>query len=145
MGVYSFLDTQATFTGPSGTYAIGSSSGVAEEGITTAFLAEKDTLTPGADGEIMHSLHGSNAGKWTIRFLKTSATNALLSSSYNTDRASGGSSWGQNTLRLTNTTSGDVVTLTQAAFVKHADLTYATEGGMQEWEFQGKLHVSLGA
>jgi hypothetical protein len=36
---------------------------------------------------------------------------------------------------VSNTVRGDIVTGRQCAFSKHPDLTYATEGGIIEWEF----------
>jgi hypothetical protein len=60
MGVYSFLDVSATISGPGGTFSIGSDAGVAEEGITTAYTGEKNTMTIGADGAGMHSLHAGS-------------------------------------------------------------------------------------
>jgi len=128
------LSTVATFSGPSGSYSIGSGSGNAEEGITIARVGEKNTMTLGADGTPMHSLHGANGAKMSIRLLKTSPVNALLNGSYNTDRQ-GAATWGLNTLVLTNLVSGDVVTCDQCAFTKHPDLVYATEGGFNDWEF----------
>jgi len=134
MGVYSFLDVQASITGPGGAFSLGAGSGNAEEGITTAFIGEKNTLTKGADGSGMHSLHASNAGKITLRFLKTSPVNAQLSAMYNFQKTSSGN-WGQNIIVVSNTQLGDVVSGQQCAFTKHPDLTYAVEGGMVEWEF----------
>jgi len=134
MGVYSFLDVQASITGPGGSFSIGSDAGAAEEGITTAFAGEKNTMTKGAGGDGMHSLHASNAGKITLRYLKTSPVNAQLSQMYNFQKSSSGN-WGQNIIKVSNTVRGDVITGNQCAFTKHPDLTYATEGGTIEWEF----------
>lgn len=145
MGVYSFLDVQASITGPGGAFSIGSDAGAAEEGITTAFVGEKNTMTKGAGGEGMHSLHASNAGKVTIRLLKTSPTNAKLSQMYNFQKASSGR-WGQNVIMVSNTVRGDVVSARECAFTKHPDLTYATEGGTIEWEFDAiQLDELIGA
>jgi hypothetical protein len=134
MGVYSFLDVQASIIGPGGSFSLGSDAGAAEEGITTAFVGEKNTMTKGAGGEGMHSLHASNAGKITVRLLKTSPVNAQLSAMYNFQKSSSGN-WGQNVIKVSNTVRGDVVDGNQCAFTKHPDLTYATEGGSIEWEF----------
>jgi hypothetical protein len=134
MGVYSFLDVQASITGPGGAFPLGSGSGNAEEGITTGFAGEKNTMTKGADGSGMHSLHASNAGKVTLRYLKTSPVNAQLSALYNFQKATSGT-WGQNIIVVSNTQRGDIVSARECAFTKHPDLTYAVEGGMIEWEF----------
>ncbi len=134
MGTYSFLDVQASIIGPGGAFSVGSDAGAAEEGITTAFVGEKNTMTKGAGAAGMHSLHASNAGKITFRFLKTSPVNAQLSALYNFQKSSS-ANWGQNVIMVSNTVRGDIVTGRQCAFAKHPDLTYATEGGMVEWEF----------
>jgi structural protein KPP10_ORF10 len=134
MGVYSFLDVQASISGPGGTFSLGSDAGAAEEGITTAFVGEKNTMTKGAGGDGMHSLHASNAGKITLRYLKTSPVNSQLSAMYNFQKSSSGN-WGQNVIKVSNVVRGDVVDGQQCAFTKHPDLTYAVEGGTIEWEF----------
>lgn len=145
MGVYSFLDVQASISGPGGAFSIGSDAGAAEEGITTAFVGEKNTMTVGAGGDGMHSLRASKAGKITVRLLKTSPVNAKLSALYNFQQASSGN-WGQNVIKVSNTISGDVVSGQECAFTKHPDLTYATEGGTVEWEFDVvKLSELIGA
>lgn len=134
MATYSFLDVQASISGPGGAFPLGSGSANAEEGITTSFAGEKNSMTIAADGKGMHSLHASNAGKITLRYLKTSPVNAQLSALYRFQKA-GSANWGQNVIKVSNTQRGDVVTGKQCAFTKHPDLTYAVEGGLIEWEF----------
>lgn len=134
MGTYSFLDVQASISGPGGNFSIGSSAGVAEEGITVAMIEDKNTMTIGADGEGMNSLHGGNAGSLTLRLLKTSPVNAQLMTMYNSQKASS-ATWGQNVLVVSDTIRGDVVSATGCSFKKIPDLTYAKEGGMNEWTF----------
>lgn len=145
MSTYSFLDVSASISGPGGTFSLGSGSGNAEEGITTAYDGEKNTKTMGADGSGMHSLHASNGGKITVRLLKTSPVNAQLSTMYNFQKTSS-ANWGQNVLKVSNVISGDVVDGNLCAFTKHPDLTYAVEGGVVEWEFDAiELDEQLGA
>jgi hypothetical protein len=43
----------------------------------------KNTMTVGADGEVMHSLHGGKSGTITVTLLKTSPVNKKLSLMYN--------------------------------------------------------------
>jgi Protein of unknown function (DUF3277) len=143
MKAYSFLDTQVSFTGPSGSFSLGAGSGSAEEGITVAMAGDKDTTTPGADGQVMHSLHASDVGTISIRFLKTSEDNALLQAAYTGDKQ-GSATWGQNIIQISNMNSGDVITGQELAFVKFPDLTYATEGGMVEWQLRGIIDQNLG-
>lgn len=131
---YSFLDVQAAITGPGGAFSLGAGAGVAEEGITVSFIEEKDTMVPGASGEAMHSLNASKAARITVRLLKTSPTNALLSAMYNF-QANGAATWGQNTIVVSDVARGDVITAQQAAFAKQPDISYSKEGAMNEWTF----------
>jgi hypothetical protein len=113
---------------------MGAGAGAAEEGITVDMVGEKNTMTIGADGTGMHSLHASKAAKATVTLLKTSPTNALLNALYNTQSASS-ANWGQNLITIGNLATGDSITLQQCAFAKQAKVVYATEGGTMEWEF----------
>jgi hypothetical protein len=83
MASYSFLDVQATITGPGGTFPLGAGAGTAEEGITIEMADDKDTMTMGSDGNGQHNLHAGQSGTITIRLLKTSSTNNKLSVMYN--------------------------------------------------------------
>lgn len=145
MGVYSFLNVQASITGPGGAFQLGAGSANAEEGIKTSFVSEKNTMTIGAGGEGMHSLRASNAGKITVSLLKTSPVNAQLSALYRFQKANS-AQWGQNVIRISDTQRGDICTGKEVAFTKHPDLTYAVEGGTVEWEFDAiTLDELLGA
>lgn len=139
MGTYSFLSVSASINGPGGAFALGQGSGAAEEGITIAMAAEKNTMTPGADGSGMHSLRASNAGKVKVRLLKTSPVNQQLSQMYALQKSTP-ALWGQNVFLLNDSVRGDVVAARECAFAKLPDLTYATEGGINEWEFDA-IHV----
>lgn len=134
MATYSFLNVHASVTGPGGSFQLGSGAGAAEEGISFEMKEEKNTMTIGADGAGMHSLHAGNACKVTVRLLKTSPVNAQLSQLYNSQRQSS-ALWGQNVFTLNDSARGDVVAAKQAAFVKHPNLTYAKDGNTVEWEF----------
>ncbi len=143
-GTYSFLDVQASIIGPGGSFALGSGAGNAEEGITTALREEKNTLTIGADGSAMNSLHAGQGGKITIRLLKTSPVNAQLSQMYNLQKQSS-AAWGLNVISVKNPISGDSIVGTYCAFEKHPDINYAKEAGMIEWDFSvGILEQTLG-
>lgn len=143
MGTYSFLDVVASITGPGGAFPIGSGAGNAEEGISVEMLDEKDLMTVGADGTIMHSLRASNAARVTVRLLKTSPVNAQLSALYNFQRQTT-ANWGQNTLSVSNPVSGDVASMSQVAFARQANPTWAKDGGMNEWIFYGNLNLQFG-
>jgi hypothetical protein len=141
---YSFAAVQATIVGPGGATPLGNSAGAAEEGITTAPKEEKNTMQVGADDSIMHALHAANPGRVTIRLLKTSPVNAILSAMYNFQRSSPGN-WGQNTIVVSDTFRGDICTLSVAAFVGNPALTYDKAGRFNEWVFEGRLIEQLGA
>ena len=142
---YSFLDTQASITGPGIAASIGAGSGAAEEGITVTPSEDIGGMLIGADGAGMHSLYGNKSGNITIRLLKTSPLNEQLSAAQNFQRASG-AAYGQNTISLANTLSGDSITGQFCAFKKVPDLAYAKDGNVVEWEFNVViLDVALGA
>lgn len=143
MSTYSFLNVQAAISGPGGAFNIGSEAGVAEEGITTSQVEEKDLATVGADGALMHTLRASNLGKFTVRLLKTSPYNASLSAMYNLQRTNP-ALWGQNVLTVNDVARGDSESLTQAAFLKQPDVTWDKDGKMNEWEFVGIKDQQLG-
>lgn len=142
MASYSFLNVQATFAGPDGTYPIGSGSGVAEEGITIEMLEDKTDMKVGADGQIMHSLRASNAARITLRLLKTSPVNAQLQNSYNFQK-SNVIFWGQNIIKVSDTIRGDLITATDVAFAKQPVVVYSKDANMNEWQFLGQVPAQV--
>ena len=56
MSTYSFMDVTATLTGPTGSIDLGYGSASSEEGIVVAMGGPKNTMTIGADGEVMPGL-----------------------------------------------------------------------------------------
>ena len=134
MSTYSFLDVQAAITGPGGGFLLGSGEGAAEEGITIAAAGDKSTMTIGAGGDGMHSLHGDTSGTVTVRLLKTSPVNAMLSEMY-AFQTNSSITHGQNVLVLRDIARGDTVSCRNVAFKKFPDLQYAKEGGNVEWVF----------
>lgn len=142
---YSFLDVYAAITGPGGAFSLGSGSGAAEEGITIAPTGDISGMQVGADGRGMHSLYADKSGKVTVRVLKTSPVNLLLQQMYNYQTSSS-SLHGQNTITITDVARGDVITCAQCAFAKAPDLTYAKDGGTNEWTFNAiRIERILGA
>ena len=101
MPAYSFLDVSGTFTGPTGSIELGSGAANSEEGIVVAMTEAKNTMTVGADGEVMHSLHGGKSGTITVTLLKTSPVNKKLSLMYNAQSQSS-ALWGNNIIVLRN-------------------------------------------
>jgi hypothetical protein len=57
----------------------------------------KNTMTIGADGEVMHSLHAGKSGTITVTLLKTSPVNKKLSLMYNAQSQSS-ATWGNNVI-----------------------------------------------
>lgn len=144
MTTYSFLNVAATLTGPGGSIQLGYGAGNAEEGISEEMLEDKDAMTIGADGAVMHSLRAGNGARLTVRLLKTSPVNALLSNLYNFQKASA-ALWGQNVLVVSDIYRGDVLTVTQSAFSRHTPVTYSKDGNTMEWTFFGTIDQKLGA
>lgn len=132
--VYSFLDVAATLTGPGGAIGLGTGAAAAEEGIQVDPASDIDTMQIGADGVGQHTLHADKSGHVTVRLLKTSPTNALLSAMYAFQTANA-ASHGQNTIVINDTNRGDVVTCRQCAFAKAPPLSFGKEAGVIEWTF----------
>jgi hypothetical protein len=132
--VYSFLDVQAAIVGPGGAFSLGSGSGASEEGISIDPSGEISGMQIGADGTGQHSLYADKSGKVTVRVLKTSPINKLLSGLYNFQTASA-ASHGQNTITITDVVRGDVITCRQCAFAKAPNLVYGKDAGTNDWEF----------
>jgi hypothetical protein len=142
MSAYSFLNCQASISGPNGQFNIGNGAGTAEEGITIAMRGDKNTTTVGADGTPMMSLHADKSSTVTVRLLKTSPVNAMLSQMYAAD-SSDSSLWGQNTITVRDSSRGDHSTCRQCAFKKLPDLTYNKEGPVIEWVFESGITDEL--
>lgn len=136
MNVYSFLNVNATLAGPGGVINLAAGAAVAEEGITIEPVEDKNVMTVGADGKGQHSLVASDAASFTVRLLKTSPVNAQLMLMYDAQSVSS-ALWGQNVLTIVDTGRGDLTVIQAAAFKKKPVITYAKEGGMMEWVFDG--------
>lgn len=129
---YSFLDTHCAITGPGGAFPV--TNGAAKEGITFTMREDKNKLEIGADGSGIHSLRADNSGMITMRFLKNSPTNALLSAMYNLQKTSS-ALWGINTIACVSSV-GDAITATGVAFKKQPGVTYSEDAAVLEWEFE---------
>jgi hypothetical protein len=144
MSAYSFLDFQASLIGPGGAVSLGSGAGAAEEGVSIEAVEPTNTMTIGADGTAMHSLHASKASKIVVHLMKTSPTNAALQAMYNFQRTSG-LSHGQNTLVMTQIVGGDVYANQKVAFAKLPGNLFAKDARMIDWEFDcGQTDAVLG-
>lgn len=144
MAAYSLKDVEASIEGPGGSFQIGAGVGLAEEGITLEPTGDLNIMTEGGDGEIMHSLRASTAGTMTVTLLRTSPTNARLSTMME-HQASSSRYHGQNTIVVRNPVTGDVSTGTQMAFKKRPGMPFAVEGGKLAWIFEGKLEMKIGS
>jgi len=134
MAVYSFLDVNAAITGPGGAINLAAGAGASEEGITIDAVEDKNIMTIGAGGQGMHSLVANESSMVTVRLLKTSPVNFALQQMYNYQTSSS-VLHGRNTIAITDLGRGDLITLEQVAFKKAPSITYAKEGGMNEWTF----------
>lgn len=131
---YSFMNVTCTFVGGIANFSIGNDSAVAEEGITIEPVGEQNKMTIGAGGSGMHNLRAGTYGKVIIRLLKTANENALLMRCFDVQRMSS-SLWGKNEILLSENASGDEIVCSGCAFTNPPRLTYAMEGGINEWEF----------
>ena len=61
-GVYSFMDVSATIAGVGGVVDLGYGASVAEEGISIVQTEDRNLMTVGADGEVMHTLRAGKSG-----------------------------------------------------------------------------------
>ncbi|MBK5145845.1 DUF3277 family protein [Budviciaceae bacterium BWR-B9] len=144
MSTYSFIDVTASLVGPTGNVDLGYGSANSEEGISIAMTEAKNTMTTGADGEVMHSLHAGKSGTITVTLLKTSPVNKKLSLMYNAQSLSS-STWGNNVIVVRNKVSGDITTARTVAFQKQPDNQNAKVGGTVQWVFDcGKIDQLLG-
>lgn len=142
--VYSFLDVNAALVGPGGAINLGQGSAASEEGIKVSPRDNINNLAVGADGTPMHSLSANKSGTITVTLLKTSPVNAKLSALYALQTASP-ALHGQNTISIATNLGGDVITCQQCAFQKAPDLSYAAQGGTNEWTFDaGIIDRTLG-
>jgi hypothetical protein len=144
MSTYSFLDISASFSGPTGVIDLGAGSANGEEGITVSMAGERNTMTVGIDGEVMHNLNQAKNGTITVSLLKASAANKKLALAYNAQTQSS-ATWGTNVIVIRNTVSGDVITARSVAFQKLPDYANGKEGGSVSWVFDcGKIDQVLG-
>lgn len=134
--VYSFLNVSCTMIGPGVVANLGAGAAAAEEGITVEPVEDKNQMVIGADGKGQHSLIASDAVVVTVRLLKTSPLNALLMAAYDVQSVSS-ALWGQNVFTIVDTGRTDITVVQSCAFKKKPTLTYAKEGGMMEWAFDG--------
>jgi hypothetical protein len=143
---YSFLDVLCGIAGPGGSFPIaGADTGSADEGITISFAEEKGTVKTGADGTWMTTLNAGRSGMCSITLMKNSPVNALLSAKYNISTIAG-STYGQDTIVITNLASGDIFELEGCSFRKFPDVVYGKEGPALKWEFNvGRIDPTLGA
>jgi len=144
MSTYSFIDVSASLTGPTGSIDLGYGSANSEEGITVVMAEAKNTMTVGADGEVMHSLHAGKSGTITVTLLKTSPVNKKLSLMYNAQSQSS-ATWGNNVIVVRNKVSGDISTARSCAFQKQPDHANPKVGNTVSWVFDcGKIDQLLG-
>ena len=138
---YSFLDVNAGFSGPTGSFSL--KQGASEEGIKVTMREAKDILDIAADGRPMHSLRADNSATITVTLFKNSPVNALLSDAYNAQRGIS-ALWGQNNITITNLMMGDLINASSVAFSKQPEIANGEKGGTYTWEFlAGDIHETF--
>lgn len=143
--VYSFENCVAALAGLGGAFPIGYGAGNAQEGISMVGNVESKGIgLVGADGTIMPTLRASKMGRWTVKLLKTSPTNALLQALFNA-QSTNPALWASNLLTLADNVRGDAFSLSQAWFTKQPDIVFAQDGNVNDWEFEGYHVQFLGA
>ena len=144
MATYSFMDVAATIIGPGGSVDLGYGAATAEEGISIAYTEDKNLMTVGADGKVMHTLRCGNSGTVTVSLLKTSPTAKKLQKMFNIQKLSA-SVWGVNTITIQQTAAKDKIVCLFCAFVKVPDTSYAKDGDVLQWAFHaGEIAVDRG-
>ena len=145
MSTYSFQTVTASLTGPTGIVPnMGYGAAAADEGISVVRAEDVNNMTPGADGEIMHSLHKTKHGQVTVRLLKTSPVNAQLLAMYNLQTANP-TLHGRNVVIVGNTANAELHTCRQVAFKKCPDFNSKKDGDIVEWVFDaGKIDSIAG-
>ena len=124
---------------------LGFGSAVTKEGITVTTVGSRNVMTPGADGEVMHSLKADKSGTVTVRLLYTSPVNATLQTMFNAQSLSS-SAWGNNVITIRNKGNNEIIMCRSAAFQKLPDRVFSEEGQMVEWVFDcGKIDVITGS
>jgi hypothetical protein len=142
---YSFMDVNGTISGPGLFVKFGNGTGQADEGITVEQTEDKNRMTPGASGEVMHTLIGVDAARIAIHVLKTSPLNQQLSAGFNYQKQSS-LFWGINTITITNPITGDHITAAQVAFTRRPPNAWGKEPVPIVWEMEaGHLYADLGS
>jgi len=142
MSAYSFLDVSVVIDGPGGNFSI--KEGTSDEGISVEPTSDQSTMTEGADGSVMHSLASGSACTVTLRLLKTSKINKLLMQMFDHQTASA-ARHGKNTITVRDSARGDVEIVTGAAFKKKPPNSWAAQGNVLEWVWDGaKSDTTLG-
>lgn len=134
MPTYAFQKVNGTYLGPTGKIDLAQGAAVAEEGITIEAAGDKNTMTIGADGKGMHSMHADKSGKVTLRYLKTSPTNQKLQLAYDAQQLDP-ALWGKGVIQIGIADTGESTACLECAFKKKPTIEYKKEGEFIAWEF----------
>ncbi len=138
MATYSFMNVAASLVGPGASLSLGYGATNAEEGISVEPAGDKNTMTIGADGGGMHSLHADRSGTITVRLLKTSPVNKQLMDLYRL-QTTNPANHGRNTITLRDGRRGDLVVAQECAFKRMPSNQWAKVGNTVEWVFDAVL------
>ena len=144
MATYSFMNITATLAGVTGVIDLGYGAAVTKEGITVTMAQERDAMTVGADGEVMHSLRMDKSGTIVVRLLYTSPQNAKLQAMFDLQTLTS-TGWGMNVITIRNKDNDEVIVARDVAFARSPDRNYAEDGQFLEWSFNcGKIDAIIG-
>jgi len=134
--IHSFGDSEATIYGPGGSFRLGDDP---TESIT---IRDSDTYKSksGADGFI-ERIHKAGPTYITVKLLKTSLVNALLSQLHQVNHQSP-ANWGRNTIKIVRL--GEDVTTCEALAFADYDHPSGDHGGQIWWEFIGSKDACHG-
>jgi len=142
MSAYSFLDVSANIVGPGGSFNMGAGAKVAKEGITIESVNDIGIMTTGADVGGMHSLSGDKSCTVTVRLLKTAPVNKQLQALLTIQGASS-ALYGKNAITVRDPVRGDLHIIEGVGFKKQPAITYAQDGGLIEWTFNGLVWIPV--
>ncbi|EPF15302.1 hypothetical protein HMPREF0201_03539 [Cedecea davisae DSM 4568] len=138
------MDVTASLVGPTGVIDLGAGSANGDAGIKVDMAGPKNSMTVGIDGEVMHNLSPAKNGTITVTLMKTSPVNKKLMQAYNAQTLSA-SLWGNNTIVVRNSASGDVLTARSVAFSQLPGNSNGKDAGSMDWKFDcGKIDQFLG-
>lgn len=132
MVTWSLMNVLASISGPG--YTVDLMGCVTTDGIQITPNDERNLMTPGGNGCVMHTLRLNKSGRILVNLLTTSATNAELYEMMNY-QMSDPTLHGQNVISIKHGTLGDDITAKFVAFVGPPEVTWTADGSARQWAF----------